>query len=230
MKIGGLQRTTLLDFPGKVAATIFTVGCNLNCPFCHNPELVNCSADLIDESLFFEFLNERKKLIDGVCITGGEPTLQPDLYEFIKKVKDQNFLVKLDTNGLKPEVIELLIKDDLLDYIAMDIKAPWKKYNQVVDREIDVEKIKRSFELIKESTVEHEFRSTVLPPLHPRSDIIEMAQQIKGAKKYFIQQFMPAEKLVDPKHSQTRPYTKKELDGIIEEIKDWFELCELRGV
>ena len=140
------------------------------------------------------------------------------------------FLVKLDTNGGEPEILAKLIDDKMLDYIAMDIKAPWEEYSRIVGKNIDIEKIKRSFQLIKNSEVDHEFRSTILPPLHPREDILKMAQQISGAKKYYLQQFIPAAKLVDPTLHTTRPYTKKELDGIIEEIKEQFEICELRGI
>ena len=197
MLIGGLQKTTLIDYPGKVAATIFTIGCNFRCSFCHNPDIVKGIARVIAMDDVLSFLGKRKKLIDAVCITGGEPTVQGGLKSFIKKVKELGFLVKLDTNGSRPEVLEKLLAENLLDYIAMDIKASWDKYPQIICRKVDLDNFKKSVTIILKSGLPHEFRSTVLPALHSREDIVAMAKQVKGADKYFLQQFQSAKKLVN---------------------------------
>lgn len=228
MLIGGLQKTTLVDYPGKIAATIFTIGCNYRCSFCHNPEIVKGIAKVIPEETIFEFLKSRKDLIDGVCITGGEPTLQNDLLEFIKKIKHLGYAVKLDTNGHKPQVLKKLIGKGLIDYVAMDIKAPWKKYQKVVVRATDLDKVKESVLIIRESGLPYEFRSTVLPALHSEKDIVAMARQIKGADKYFLQQFRPALSLVDPAYLEKMTYTKKQLTEIMQTFKDWFKVCRVR--
>lgn len=233
MLIGGLQKLTLIDYPGKVAATIFTVGCVFRCPFCHNPELVltepTVKNAILHEDEVLKFLISRKNLLEAVCITGGEPTMQADLPEFIKKIKSSGFFVKLDTNGINPEMLKNLITDKVLDYIAMDIKAPWKKYHEIVGNKIDVEKIKTSVKIIIDSGLPHEFRSTILPRLHSRDDIYEMARQISGADSYFLQQFKSATKLVDPKFSKEKKYREVDLLSLIEELKLGFRQCGLRN-
>ena len=229
MLIGGLQKTTLVDYPGKIAATIFTIGCNYRCSYCHNPEIVKGIAKVISEKQVLDFLKTRQDLLDAVCITGGEPTLQGDLTEFIKKVKDLGYAIKLDTNGYKPLVLKKLLDAELLDYVAMDIKGTWRKYEKVVNiKGMDVEKIKRSVALLKEGQVPYEFRSTLLPAFHTPKDIVAMARQIKGADKYFLQQFRPAESLVDPDYLGAMTYTKKQLNEIVQEFKDWFKVCRVR--
>lgn len=228
MLIGGLQKTTLVDYPGKIAATIFTIGCNYRCSFCHNPEIVKGIAKVIPEYTVMEFLKSRRDLIDAVCITGGEPTLQQDLMPFIKKIKNLGYAVKLDTNGHRPGVLEKLLNQNLLDYVAMDIKAPWAKYEKIVCRKQDLEKLKKSVTILKEGRVPYEFRSTILPALHTEKDIIAMARQIKGADKYFLQQFRPAQALVDPEFMSKITYTKKQLNEITQNFKDWFRVCRVR--
>lgn len=228
MLIGGLQKTTLVDYPGKIAATIFTIGCNYRCSYCHNPEIVKGIAKVISENKVFDFLKARKDLLDAVCITGGEPTLQKDLPEFIKKIKKLGYFVKLDTNGYHPEILEKLIKSELLDYVAMDIKGTWRKYEKIVNIKMEVENIKQSVALLKQGRVPYEFRSTVLPAFHTEKDIVSMARQIKGADKYYIQQFRPAQSLVDPDFLGEITYTKKQLAQIIEEFKGWFKVCKVR--
>ena len=161
--IGGIQKTTLVDFPGKVAAIVFTQGCNFRCGYCHNPELLEHSKNSdFNKNDFLDFLKTRIGKLDGVVITGGEPTLQKGLYDFIKEIKSLGFAVKLDTNGTNPIIVEKLINDNLLDYIAMDIKAPFDKYTKITGVGVDIENIKRSIELIKNSSVDYEFRTTVL--------------------------------------------------------------------
>jgi len=165
MRLGGYQKLTLIDYPGKIATTVFTVGCSFRCPFCHNPELVlpdHFPAPNKMEKEFFEFLKKRKGKIQGVCITGGEPTIQPDIIAFIKKVKKMGFLVKLDSNGTRPDILKKVIDGKLVDFIAMDIKNSLKKYSKTVGTKVDIERIKLSIELIMNSGIDYEFRTTVV--------------------------------------------------------------------
>ena len=169
MVIGGFQRLTLIDYPGVIATTVFTVGCSFRCPFCHNPELVLSSQYTVDngrEKEFFEFLKKRKGKIEGVCITGGEPTIQKDIIEFIQKVKKLGFKIKLDTNGTRPDVLKKLLDLKLLDFVAMDIKNQPRKYNQTTGTKGDIQRIKLSVNLIMNSRLPYEFRTTVVPGLH----------------------------------------------------------------
>ncbi|PIR94249.1 anaerobic ribonucleoside-triphosphate reductase activating protein [Candidatus Falkowbacteria bacterium CG10_big_fil_rev_8_21_14_0_10_39_11] len=231
MLIGGLQQMTLLDYPGQVAATIFTVGCNFRCHFCHNPALVlpeKFGEGLKTEKDVLDFLRARKKLLDGVCITGGEPTLQKDIVEVCESIKDLGYKIKLDTNGLRPHIIQKLMKKDLIDYIAMDIKAPWNKYEQVVGVKVDLDKLKQSVKIIRESGLPHEFRSTVLPGLHTAEDIIRMAKQVKGADAYYIQRFRSEPELVNQEFVSENKFLLKDLEAIRNEIKDWFKVCKVR--
>lgn len=234
MLIGGLQKLTLIDYPGKIACTVFTVGCNFRCPFCHNPELIDPSkfklSEIIEEKSFFDFLNARRGLLDGICITGGEPTLYPDLPEFIKKIKALRFLVKLDTNGTKPEMLTALIADKLVDCIAMDIKTALQKdlYEKVTGSAVDFENIKKSIEIIMQSGLEYEFRTTVVPGLHTKNDILSIAEEIRGAKKYYLQQFVAGEKIFNPDFRKIKSYPGEFLREVCEKIKNNFEICEVR--
>ncbi|MGC8971837.1 MAG: anaerobic ribonucleoside-triphosphate reductase activating protein, partial [bacterium] len=163
MLIGGLQKFSLIDYPGKISAVIFTKGCNFRCPYCHNPELVIFDGkDLIEEDYIFSFLREKRGKLDGVVLTGGEPTLQSDLINFLKEIKGLGFFTKLDTNGSNPEVIERLLEEKILDYIAMDIKANLEKYNDVTHSNVDIEKIKKSIDIIMHSGIDYEFRTTIV--------------------------------------------------------------------
>jgi pyruvate formate lyase activating enzyme len=216
--IKGLQKTSLIDYPDRICSVIFLPGCDFRCPYCQNPDLINNPEKLptLDESEFLEFLKNRKGLIDGVCITGGEPTIHKDLPELVKKIKETGLLVKLDTNGSNPDMLEHLLNSKLLDYIAMDIKAPLNKYEKVVRVKVSIDKIKESIEMIRNSGVEYEFRSTVLPELHTKDDIVEIARMIRGARKYYLQQFRPLITL-DPAFKKCSSFTKKELQKIAKE-------------
>lgn len=222
---------TLLDYPGQVAATIFTLGCNFRCHFCHNPGLVlpeKFEPNLRTDKDVLDFLRARKKLLDAVCITGGEPTLQKDLAEFCAAVKDLGYKIKLDTNGFRPSIIQKLINRRLIDYVAMDIKAPWAKYERVVGVKVDLDKLRQSVKIIMDSKLPHEFRSTVLPGLHTPEDVVKMARQVKGADAFYIQRFKPAPELVDQNFIQEKRFLLKDLEIIREEVKDWFGICKLR--
>lgn len=242
MLIGGLQKTTLIDYPGKVAATVFTAGCNFFCGFCHNPELVlvqknesfiaDGTSDIsrisrvMSEEQFFWWLEKRIGLLEGVCITGGEPTIHSDLPDFIKKIKELDFLVKLDTNGTNPDMLESLIADNIVDYLAMDIKAPLRKYPQFYKQMIDTENIERSVDSVKKFP-KHEFRTTIIPTIHTKSDLLEIGKWLNGANKYVLQQFRP-EKTLDPSCKNIEPYPEKELRNFCEMLKTYFGRCELR--
>lgn len=182
---------TLLDFPGSVACTIFLSGCNFRCPFCHNFELVEGPIGTpIEEKEFFDFLNKRKNLLDGIAITGGEPTLKPDLYDFMDKIKKQGFKVKLDTNGYNPTAIRKIINEKLADYIAMDVKNSPNKYALTTGlKNIDLNKIDESISILKTSDTPYEFRTTVIEELHDEKSISELSQWIAGCQQYFLQPF-----------------------------------------
>lgn len=194
MKIAGLQKTSLIDYPNFIVSIIFTQGCNFNCPYCHNSSLiprVNDEASYMPPDYLFNFLNKRKGLIDGVSITGGEPTLQADLIDLVKKIKDLDLKIKIDTNGTNPMIINKLIREELIDYIAMDIKAPLEKYPIVAGIKSNklITKIKESITLIMKSNIDYEFRTTVVPGLIEEKDFEKIGKLIKGAKIYYIQNF-----------------------------------------
>ena len=225
MLIGGLQKTTLIDFPGRVACTVFTVGCNFRCGFCHNPELVLTEKfkkrDWIKEDEIWKFLEKRKKVLDGVCITGGEPTMQVDLEEWIEKVVKKGLEIKLDTNGSNFEVVERLMKKDLVSLWAMDFKAEWEGYEEVVDKSVDVEEVKRSIELMMREGKEWEIRTTIVPGVHDEKRLEKMKKQLgelgeKTGKEieWVWQRFLPG-KCLD------KGFDKKE-------AMEWLEIEEIK--
>lgn len=215
MIIGGLQKTSLLDFPEKIAAIVFTVGCNFRCGYCHNPELINGEAKIEE---VFEFLKTRQGKLDGVVITGGEPCLQKDLPEFIKQVKELGFAVKLDTNGSFPEMLEKVLPD--LDYVAMDIKAPLEKYSQIVNVDVDTSKILKSIEVLKNGGVDYEFRTTVVKSQLSFEDFEKIGQLIQGAPRYYLQRF-EASKILDKSLENEKTYSTEEFERIIDILKSY---------
>jgi len=236
MQIGGLQKLTLIDFPGKLACTVFCLGCNFRCPFCYNPELVLPkkikNQPRILERLFFNFLKERKGLLEGVTIGGGEPTIYKDLPDFIKKIKKLDYLVKLDTNGSNPRMLKDLIDQKLVDYVAMDIKAPKERYYEVVGRPKKenaklVKDVEKSIKILKDSNIDFEFRTTVIPIILEKDDILRIARWIEPAKKYYLQNFRP-EKTLDPKFEKIKPYPREYMLEILKAVAPFFEFCQLR--
>lgn len=227
MTIGGLQKLTLIDYPGRIAATVFLSGCNFRCPWCYSSELVLPEKikkqPKVSEKELFSFLRERRGLLEGVVICGGEPTINKDLPDFIKKIKKLGFLVKLDTNGSNPKMLEKVI--DLLDYVAMDVKLPKEKYLKVLG--IKPEKIDKSIKILKKNKVDYEFRTTVVPGLLEKKDILEIAKWISGAKKYYLQNFR-AEKTIDPKFEKKKPYSDKYLLEIKKAVSPLFKVCRVR--
>jgi len=215
MKIGGLQRVSLIDYPGKIGAIIFTQGCNFRCPYCHNPELVDPDqyGPIIPEENALSFLDKRQGRLEAVTVTGGEPTLQPDLEKFLKELKKRGYLTKLDTNGSKPDILEKVIRKRLVDYLAMDIKGPLKKYPQIASVEVDTSKIKRSIELIMASGITYEFRTTVARSQLGLQDLVSVAKLIKQARLYVLQPFISKRTLADPMRSENS-YTPEEFSTI----------------
>ena len=199
MLLKGLQKLTLLDFPGKVACTVFTGGCNFRCPFCHNASLVTHMDDeTISEDTFFRFLEKRLGILDGVCISGGEPTLQPDLYDFVKRIKDMGYAVKLDTNGYRPDVLRKLCEDSLVDYVAMDIKNSPEKYAMTAGLDtIDMSKIRESADFLMNGNIPFEFRTTVVSELHKRDDFDAIGQWLRGDEPYFLQAFIDSGDIIE---------------------------------
>ena len=232
MQIGGLQKTTLVDYPGKVSCTVFLIGCNFRCPFCYSGELVLPERikkqPIIPENDFFSFLKERKGLLDGVTLCGGEPTIHQDLPDFIKKIKKMGFLVKLDTNGSNPKMLEKLIDAHLIDYVAMDIKAPKEKYGFYSGIKVDLEVLKRSIEILKQGKIGFEFRTTVAPGLK-KEDILEIADEISGEKtNYFLQEFNNQKPVLNPKILDLPILKREEIQSIVDKIKLKFHNCQLR--
>lgn len=227
MVINGIQKMTLLDFPGRVACTLFTAGCNLRCPFCHNASLV---TDIRDEALdtaeILAMLNKRQGLLDGVCITGGEPTLQNDLADFIREVRARGYAVKLDTNGTRPDRVAALIEEGLIDYVAMDIKNCREKYPLTVGvADFDVAAIDESIRLLRESGVGHEFRTTVVRELHTVEDIAAIARWVQGGRLY-LQQFVDSGDLIGEGLSAHDPATLHAM----RDAAAPYVVCEVRGI
>ncbi len=235
MKITGLQKLTLLDYPGKVACTVFLGGCNFRCPFCHNSDLLDGKAEaLMDDAAFLAFLKKRTGLLDAVCVSGGEPTLQPELPRFLKSIKDMGFLVKLDTNGYRPEVLRSLAETGLVDYVAMDIKNGPSAYPATVSRpDMDLLLIEQSLRYLMAGDLPHEFRTTVVEELHSEDSILEMGRWLSGlatAKKpakLFLQCFADRESVLQ---SGLHAPETKTLEKYVEILTPYVEQIALRGV
>lgn len=226
--IGGLQKVTLLDFPGKVACTVFLTGCNLRCPYCHNPDLVltKDNGKYISEKEFFEFLLSRKGKLDGVCITGGEPTLYPNLTNLIRRIREMGFLVKLDSNGTAPEILKPLLREKLLDYVAIDIKNAPSQYAETCGADV-IEYVEKSVALLKNSNIDYEFRTTVCHPFHSPKCLEEIGRWLRNAKRYYIQPFVDSGNLLG---SGVSVMTKSELETLLNAVKSYIPAAELRGV
>jgi len=231
IEIKGVQKTSLLDYPGKVAAVIFVSMCNFRCPYCHNGELVlNEVKKTIEPKEIIDYLEKKRKWVDGVCITGGEPTMHKGLPDFIKEIKNKGFLVKLDTNGTNPEMVEQLLNENLLDYIAMDIKASLKNYEKAVAVKFNENSIQKTIHLIMNSCIDYEFRTTVVPGLFDESDAEEISVWLKGAKKFCLQQFKNTDKTLDPKFQDVSHYHVDMLEKFKSIISKNIKDVEIRGV
>jgi pyruvate formate lyase activating enzyme len=231
LAIGGVQWTTLADYPGKIATTLFTVGCNFRCPFCHNPELVEPDrlALVLDEDKLFDRLRERIGFIDGAVIGGGEPTIQLALPAFIERVKRLGLLVKLDTNGSRPEMLSEILGEHLADYIAMDVKAPLDDYGRLAGTACDVDAIEESIRRIIEGAPDYEFRTTVAPTLE-RDDVLQIVERLAGARRYVLQAFrVPETGLLDPEWEAKPALSKRDLEALWDEFRSSFTDGGVRG-
>ena len=229
MNIGGLQKFSMIDYPDKLTAIVFTLGCNFRCGYCHNPELVlpekfNLS---LDENKILEFFKTRVGKLDAISITGGEPTLQADLPQFMKKVKDLGFLIKLDTNGTNLKMLKEIIDNKLVDYLAMDIKAPLEKYEEVIKNKVNLEDIKKSIRMIMDSGIEYEFRTTIVKSQLSVDDLLEIGKLIKGANIYYLQKFVSS-KANDERFLKEKTYSDKEFEKIKKDILKYVQKCEIR--
>ena len=235
MIIAGIQKSTLIDYPGKIACVVFLAMCNFRCPWCYSSELVLplkiTKQPKISEKEFFDFLRERQELLEGVVVCGGEPTINKDLAQFIQKIKNLGYAVKLDTNGSNPEILKNLIETKLIDYVAMDIKTSLSSnvYKNIMCEGVKIENIKESVEFLKFGKIDFEFRTTVVPGVHKKEDFIEIAKWIGGKNvKYYLQNFV-AQKTIDPEFEKIEPYKEEFLKQIAKEISPHFNFCQLRA-
>ena len=230
LPIKGLQKMSLIDYSPYTSCVVFLSGCNFRCGFCHNPELLVevDKTPTISEEDFFLFLKGREKWLDGVCITGGEPCLYEELPDFIKKIKNMGYKVKLDTNGTNPAMLKKLIDDKLIDYIAMDTKGSLERYDEIAGVKVDKEKIKESVKLIIEGRVDYEFRMTCVPGLVVKDDIDKVGKWLKGAKKFFIQQFRN-KTCLDTRFEKVKPFSNEELEGFKEILAGCIGKVEVRA-
>ncbi|MBQ1289058.1 MAG: anaerobic ribonucleoside-triphosphate reductase activating protein, partial [Erysipelotrichaceae bacterium] len=232
LKFGGIQKLTLLDYPGQVACTLFTVGCNMKCPFCHNRDLVFVPENFnyLDPDDVLAFLEKRRGIIDAVCITGGEPLLQAGLLDFLKEVKELGYQIKVDTNGLYPEKLKEIVESGYVDYIAMDVKNSFGKYCETIglpESEQIVQTVKKSMKYLLSDPVEYEFRTTVVRELHTKEDLKEIAKAIRNCKNYYLQQFVDSGKCIKPGYHS---YDAAEMREMAEEVQKIIPNVQLRGV
>jgi pyruvate formate lyase activating enzyme len=230
VEIKGLEKFASRDFPGYISSTVFLGGCTFRCPYCHNADLV-LRPETIQTTpmdIFLSYLDGRKGWLEGVCISGGEPLLQEDLEDLVRVVRDRGLLVKLDTNGSFPERLEKLLRDKLLDWVAMDVKAPLERYREVTRSNVEVEAIVRSADLVRHSGIRSTFRTTVVPGLVGRDDIVKIGEWLRGAETYLIQQFVP-QTTIDPAYLAKKPYNSEELEALVEAARPFFKEARLEG-
>lgn len=228
MRIGGLSKLTLLDYPGMVAATVFANGCNLRCPFCHNASLALSAARDISEAGVLAFLDKRRGVLDGICVTGGEPLLQPDLAEFLARVRAMGYRIKLDTNGCFPDRLRDVVRRGLVDSVAMDIKSAPEAYAEAVGMpNFDVSPVLESASFLLGDNVDHEFRTTVVRGLHTRETLVGAARMIRGAKRYYLQQFVDSGDLIGSGFSA---FSEAEMRSFLDAVSPYVREAALRGV
>lgn len=229
MQFGGFEKFTLIDYPAKVACMVYTIGCNFRCPYCHNPELVDETVTTrIDEKEILDFLKGRTGMLDGLVITGGEPTVHGEnLLSFMCEVKKLGFLVKLDSNGTNPEILKKAIDEKIVDYIAMDIKSPLSKYTETVGRAVNVDNIKKSIEILKESGIPYEFRTTIVKSMLTFGDIEQIGREIKGATNYYLQKFIPT-KTINPQFLKKVTYSDEEFAILKKIMEKYVSSCDIR--
>ena len=234
MKISGFEKLTLLDYPGKLACVLFLYGCNFKCGFCHNPELVMTNRSFetgaLQEEAFFSFLLERRNKLDGVCVTGGEPTIQKDILEFLAKIKKMGFLVKLDTNGTRPDVLKKAYQRELVDFVAMDIKNSLENYHKACGLEFDLERIKLSAKLIRNSRKPYEFRTTVVPGIHTYQDFELIGKWLDGSESYALQPYSDKGKVLDDRLKEKAKKARVlDIEKIKKMLKSHFDKIEIKN-
>ncbi|MEN1761878.1 anaerobic ribonucleoside-triphosphate reductase activating protein [Anoxynatronum sibiricum] len=227
MRIGGIQKTSLIDYPNGLSTVLFSKGCNFRCPYCHNAELLEGEGEDLDQKQLLEELARRAHLIDAVVFSGGECTLTDDLYDLVVEVRKLGYLIKIDTNGTNPELLERLLKEGLVDYVAMDIKAPPERYEAVAGVPMDEAVINRSIELIRTHLKQYEFRTTVCQELLSREDLLAIAYWLKGSKRYVLQNFRDSKNVLAGKGC-FHPYKESFLKSVRDEMKQWFEEVIIR--
>ena len=228
MVIHGIQKLTLVDYPGHPAAILFTGDCNFRCPFCQNASLVlsSSSEPLIADEEIFSFLTKRKGMLDGVVVTGGEPTLQKDLIPYLGRLKDLGYLVKLDTNGYRPDVLEKAMESGYVDYVAMDIKTSLDEYPVVAGiKNLDVSRIERSVELLKSGAVDYEFRTTVVEPLHHKENFEKIGELLKGCRRYYLQSFVDSGNIIG---KNCFPPSQEQLKNYLKTVSNYIESVSIR--
>ena len=227
MHIIGEEKTSFIDYPDQISIVYFCAYCNMECKYCHNSELVKGKGNEISDEEIFAFLEKRKKFVDAVCISGGEPTLHEGLYDFAKRVKDKGYLVKLDTNGTNSEVVKKLIDEKIIDYVAMDIKAPFYKYEAVIGTKVNMKDIKITIDILRNSDIDYEFRTTVCKELLTKEDILEIADCLKGSKRYSIQNFRDGETVLVGEN-KLHSHDVETLEKIKKEVEGYFEIFKIR--
>lgn len=229
MRIGALQKTSLIDYPGLISAIIFTQGCNFRCGYCHNPELLDPSNwdEPIPQNDILDFLKKRQGKLDALVITGGEPTLHLGLPGFISKVKELGFKVKLDSNGTNPKMLEQLLAENLVDYIAMDVKAPLRRYSDIANCEVPTDLIFESINLIMSNAPDYEFRTTLVEGQLSYEEVLDIGKLIKGAKKYFLQRFIPS-KTNSPEFLDKKSFPDEALNDLVEDLQEFVDLVAIR--
>jgi pyruvate formate lyase activating enzyme len=229
LEIKGMEKLSAIDYPGRTCCIVFLAGCNFRCPYCHNPDLIERPDKLesMTEDEVIGFMESRRKWLDGVCVTGGEPCLHEGLEGFFRKVKEAGFLIKLDTNGTNPEMVERLLKEGLVDYIAMDIKAPPERYSEITRSDVDIEKVRKTAEVMMKSGVEYEFRTTVVPRLFGKDDMESIGKWLRGARRFFLQGFHGG-KTLDKEFGKEAAFSEKELERIADVARKYFKEVGVR--
>jgi pyruvate formate lyase activating enzyme len=225
MKIAGWNKISLIDYPGKVSTIVFTSGCNWKCFYCHNYQMVTDKRNLVDESEIKNYIWQRRKKLDAVVVSGGEPTLQPDLVDFLVWLRKTELKIKLDTNGWSPEILEDILEKDLVDYVAMDIKSGENNYSEIVGVKINFENIKKSIRLIMKSEIDYEFRTTVFKKWVELDDLKEIGELINGAKKYFLQNYVYRESIKNGKSILN--HSEEELEKVVKILRQKFSIKEI---
>jgi len=231
VEIKGIEKFTPKDFPGYISSTVFLGGCNFRCPYCHNSDLVLRAETLpsFPMDYFLSFLDSRRNWLEGICVSGGEPLLHEDLDVLLSLIKERNFLVKIDTNGAFPSRLEELIQKNLIDFVAMDVKAALERYEEVIKSTINIEDILKSIEIIRDSDLEYIFRTTVVPGLVGSDDVMEIGQMLKGARIFQIQQFVP-KSTIDNYYNQITPYSRQEIQAFARIAEPYFEEVRIESL